>query len=164
MAAVNFFRIRVRRVATLAKLKPAFPGKGDAKDLSVTAGNASSLNDGGAALVVTSREFASPPSDSAKMKSPFEYAVSAVRMLGAESDGGPAMQYWLAQMGGSIFGRVTPDGYPDRAAAWLSTGTLIERMNFAVALANNRIAGTHYPAAKPADVALVVGSPRFQMR
>jgi acetyl-CoA C-acetyltransferase len=43
---------------TLAKLKPAFPGQGDAKDLSVTAGNASSLNDGGAALVVTSREYA----------------------------------------------------------------------------------------------------------
>jgi acetyl-CoA C-acetyltransferase len=43
---------------SLAKLRPAFPGKGDAKDLSVTAGNASSLNDGGAALVVTSREFA----------------------------------------------------------------------------------------------------------
>jgi acetyl-CoA C-acetyltransferase len=43
---------------TLAKLKPAFPGKGEAKDLTVTAGNASSLNDGGAALVVTSRAFA----------------------------------------------------------------------------------------------------------
>lgn len=43
---------------TLAKLRPAFPGKGDAKDLSVTAGNASSLNDGGAAVIVTSREFA----------------------------------------------------------------------------------------------------------
>ena len=43
---------------TLAKLKPAFPGKGEAKDLTVTAGNASSLNDGGAAVVVTSRAFA----------------------------------------------------------------------------------------------------------
>src|SRR4051812_39997586 len=43
---------------TLAKLRPAFPGKGDAKDLTVTAGNASSLNDGGAAVIVTSREFA----------------------------------------------------------------------------------------------------------
>ena len=43
---------------SLAKLRPAFPGKGDSKDLSVTAGNASSLNDGGAALVVTSREYA----------------------------------------------------------------------------------------------------------
>ena len=42
---------------TLAKLRPAFPGK-DASELSVTAGNASSLNDGGAALVVVSQAFA----------------------------------------------------------------------------------------------------------
>src|SRR5688500_10399 len=44
---------------TLAKLKPAFPGKNGASgDLSVTAGNASSLNDGASALVVTSEEYA----------------------------------------------------------------------------------------------------------
>ena len=44
---------------TLAKLRPAFPGKnGGSADLSVTAGNASSLNDGGSALVVTSEEYA----------------------------------------------------------------------------------------------------------
>jgi len=44
---------------TLAKLRPAFPPKsGPSDDLSVTAGNASSLNDGAAALVVTSEEYA----------------------------------------------------------------------------------------------------------
>jgi len=43
---------------TLAKLKPAFPGKGDNADLSVTAANASSLNDGAAALVVVSEAYA----------------------------------------------------------------------------------------------------------
>jgi acetyl-CoA C-acetyltransferase len=43
---------------TLTKLKPAFPGKGDNSNLSVTAGNASSLNDGASALVVTSEEYA----------------------------------------------------------------------------------------------------------
>jgi acetyl-CoA C-acetyltransferase len=43
---------------TLGKLRPAFPGKDKSDDLSVTAGNASSLNDGAAALVVTSEEFA----------------------------------------------------------------------------------------------------------
>jgi len=44
---------------TLGRLKPAFPGKsGATSDLSVTAGNASSLNDGAAALVVTSEEYA----------------------------------------------------------------------------------------------------------
>jgi acetyl-CoA C-acetyltransferase len=43
---------------TLGKLRPAFPGKGDNLDLSVTAGNASSLNDGAAATVVVSEEYA----------------------------------------------------------------------------------------------------------
>ena len=44
-------------VEALGKLRPAFPSK-EATDLSVTAGNASSLNDGGAALVVTSEAYA----------------------------------------------------------------------------------------------------------
>jgi len=43
---------------SLGKLRPAFPGKDDGATLSVTAGNASSLNDGAAALLVTSEEFA----------------------------------------------------------------------------------------------------------
>ena len=44
---------------TLAKLRPAFPGKnGLSESLSVTAGNASSLNDGAAALVVVSEQYA----------------------------------------------------------------------------------------------------------
>jgi len=43
---------------SLGKLRPAFPGKERSDDLSVTAGNASSLNDGASALVVTSEEYA----------------------------------------------------------------------------------------------------------
>ena len=43
---------------SLGKLKPAFGGADPSQPLSVTAGNASSLNDGGAALVVTSEAFA----------------------------------------------------------------------------------------------------------
>jgi acetyl-CoA C-acetyltransferase len=42
----------------LAKLRPAFPGKNKDEELTVTAGNAPGLNDGGSALVVTSEEFA----------------------------------------------------------------------------------------------------------
>ncbi|HVE80123.1 MAG TPA: acetyl-CoA C-acetyltransferase [Gemmatimonadaceae bacterium] len=43
----------------LAKLRPAFPGKGGGREeLTVTAGNASSLNDGAAATVVTSEAYA----------------------------------------------------------------------------------------------------------
>jgi acetyl-CoA C-acetyltransferase len=44
---------------SLAKLRPAFTGQGGSKDnLTVTAGNASTLNDGGAAMVVVSQEYA----------------------------------------------------------------------------------------------------------
>jgi acetyl-CoA C-acetyltransferase len=43
---------------TLAKLKPAFPGQNGQTDLTVTAGNASSLNDGAAALIVVSEQYA----------------------------------------------------------------------------------------------------------
>ena len=46
-------------VETLSKLRPAFPGKdGQSGDLTVTAGNASSLNDGAAALVIVSEAYA----------------------------------------------------------------------------------------------------------
>jgi acetyl-CoA C-acetyltransferase len=44
---------------TLAKLRPAFPDKSvSAEELTVTAGNASSLNDGASAVVVTSEAYA----------------------------------------------------------------------------------------------------------
>ena len=43
---------------SLAKLRPAFPGKDKGDELTVTAGNASSLNDGASAIVVTSEEYA----------------------------------------------------------------------------------------------------------
>jgi len=43
---------------SLARLRPAFPGSDKSESLSVTAGNASSLNDGAAAIVVTSEAYA----------------------------------------------------------------------------------------------------------
>ena len=45
-------------IEALAKLRPAFPGKDKGEELTVTAGNAPGLNDGGAALVVASEEYA----------------------------------------------------------------------------------------------------------
>jgi uncharacterized protein (DUF1800 family) len=114
--------------------------------------------------ILLSPEFKSRRSYGAKVKSPFEYAASALRALDAETDAGPALLGWIARMGEPIFGRITPDGYPDRAESWLSTGTFVERLNFAIALANNQIAGTRYQTKQPRDVALMIGSPPFQLR
>jgi uncharacterized protein (DUF1800 family) len=118
--------------------------------------------------ILKSRELANQRTYEAKVKSPFEYAVSAVRLLGAETDGGRPILDWIARMGEPIFGRVTPDGYPDRANSWLSAGTLLQRMNFAIALAGNQIPGTKYPSDSRSHdttpVALMIGSPKFQLR
>jgi uncharacterized protein (DUF1800 family) len=92
--------------------------------------------------VFSSPEFNSAASRRAKIKTPFELAVSAIRALGAETDARPALIQWVARMGEPLYGYQPPTGYPDTAEHWVNTGALLERMNFALALAANRIPGT----------------------
>jgi uncharacterized protein (DUF1800 family) len=92
--------------------------------------------------VFTAPEFIAPDTYRAKIKTPFELAVSAVRTLGGETNGGPAFHQWIARMGEPIYGYQAPTGYPDTAEDWVNTGALLERLNFGLALANNRIPGT----------------------
>lgn len=89
-----------------------------------------------------SPEFNSADAYRAKVKRPFELAVSAVRTLGADTNGGPQFHQWIARMGQPLYGFQTPNGYSDVAENWVNTGALLERMNFALALASNRIPGT----------------------
>lgn len=92
--------------------------------------------------IFTSPEFNSPEAYRAKVKRPFELAVSAVRTLGADTNGGPQFHQWIARMGQPLYGFQTPNGYSDLAENWVNTGALLERMNFALALVGNRIPGT----------------------
>jgi uncharacterized protein (DUF1800 family) len=92
--------------------------------------------------IFTSPEFNSPDAYRAKVKRPFELAVSAVRTLGADTNGGPQFHQWIARMGQPLYGFQTPNGYADVAENWVNTGALLERMNFALALVSNRIPGT----------------------
>lgn len=87
------------------------------------------------------KEFFAPGNYRAKIKTPFEVVVSALRTVGAETNGGQ-IQALLAKMGEPLYGFQAPTGYPDSAADWVNTGALLERLNFAVALASNRIPGT----------------------
>jgi uncharacterized protein (DUF1800 family) len=89
-----------------------------------------------------SPEFNAPDAYRAKIKRPFELAVSAVRTLGADTNGGPQLHQWIARMGQPLYGFVTPNGYSDTADAWVNTGALLERLNFGLSLASNRIPGT----------------------
>src|SRR4029079_13037107 len=92
--------------------------------------------------IFLSKEFNSTEAYRAKIKRPFELVVSAIRTLGAETNGGPQTHQWIARMGEPLYGFQTPNGYSDAAESWVNTGGLLERMNFGLALANNRIPGT----------------------
>jgi uncharacterized protein (DUF1800 family) len=92
--------------------------------------------------IITSPEFLSPAAYRAKMRSPLEYVAAAMRALNAETDGDRPVLDLIGRMGQPIYGRITPDGYSDRAEQWLSSGAMIARLNFANALATNRLKGT----------------------
>ncbi len=89
-----------------------------------------------------SPEFFAAENYRAKIKTPFEMTVSAVRAVGAETNGGPQFHRWIAQMGEALFMAQPPTGYADVAENWVNAGALLQRMNFALALAGNRIPGT----------------------
>ena len=75
----------------------------------------------------------------AKVKTPLEYVVSAVRASSAETGSLMPMANNLNQMGMPLYGCVPPTGYSAKDEAWVSTGSLVNRMNFALALAANRL-------------------------
>jgi uncharacterized protein (DUF1800 family) len=98
--------------------------------------------------IFSSPEFNSPEAYRAKIKRPFELVVSAIRTLGADTNGGPGTHQWIARMGEPLYGFQTPNGYSDAAESWVNTGGLLERMNFGLALAGNRVQGTRVDLAK----------------
>src|SRR6476661_1193752 len=88
------------------------------------------------------KEFFAPENYRAKVKTPFELAVSSIRTLGGETNANPALIGMLTKLGEVPYGYQAPTGYPDTAEDWVNTGALLERLNFAIAIASNRIPGT----------------------
>ena len=95
-----------------------------------------------------SPEFNSAEAYRAKIKRPFELTISAIRTLGADTNGAPGIHQWIARMGQPLYGFQTPNGYSDTAENWVNTGALLERLNFGLALASNRIPGTRVDLSK----------------
>jgi uncharacterized protein (DUF1800 family) len=92
--------------------------------------------------IFTDKEFYAPENYRAKIKTPFELAVSSIRAIGADTNASPALVAMLNKLGEVPYGYQAPTGYPDTAEDWVNTGALLERLNFAVAIASNRIPGT----------------------
>ncbi len=118
--------------------------------------------------IVTSPEFFSSAAVRKKIKSPFEYAVSSVRALDGTLDpealisrkqllreansmvrppqGGGYLDMntntllgQIGTMGEPIFQYQAPTGFPEDSRKWVSSGALISRLNFSLALTQGRI-------------------------
>ena len=106
-----------------------------------------------------------------KYRRPINFVNAALRMLNAGSDCGSAVQDYLRRMGQIPFNWPTPDGYPDRDAAWQDN--LMPRWQFAFALVRNELTNTvvdfpglitaaganTLPGAVDAISSLLLGSP-----
>lgn len=115
--------------------------------------------------IVTSNEFNTSDAVGAKTKTPFEYVVSAIRSLNGTSDGSRQIAQATAKMGQALYQCQPPAGYPDRGDYWMSSGAVLERLNFAVALTADKIPGTTVSFNEPvAQVVKNIGSPEFQKR
>jgi uncharacterized protein (DUF1800 family) len=91
--------------------------------------------------MIYSPEFWSRNAYRTKIKTPFELIVSTVRALGLNLDEPIPLVQWSARIGEPLYQCEPPTGYSDKAEAWVNTGALLNRMNFALALAGNRIPG-----------------------
>ena len=98
--------------------------------------------------IVTSNEFYSQQAFRSKVKSPFEVVVSAMRALNAQPDSTPRTALAIAYLGEPLFGHQAPNGYPETGNAWMNTGAILNRVNFGMAVAANRIPGAS-PASLP---------------
>lgn len=106
--------------------------------------------------MINSPEFWSRDAYRAKVKDPFDLVVSAARALGADVGSAVVLSSWVSRIGEPLYACLPPTGYSDRAENWVNTGALLSRLNFAVALASNRVRGAQVelaPLVGP-DVAL----------
>ena len=97
--------------------------------------------------IIESTEFFASASYRAKVKSPFEFVVSALRAIQVDVVNVLPLVGSLRELGMPLYLCQPPTGYGDKAEAWVNTGALLNRMNFALALASGRMRGIRLPAA-----------------
>ena len=86
-----------------------------------------------------------------KVKRPFHFVMSVLRVTGARTDAGRAVQDYLLRLGHAPFQYPTPDGYPEEPQPWMAT--LLWRWRFAAEVAANGLKGTTIHVERLRDAA-----------
>jgi uncharacterized protein (DUF1800 family) len=106
--------------------------------------------------ILTSPEFLSPDVYGAKVKTPLEFVVSAVRATDARVEEALPLVREMRELGMPLYFCQPPTGYKDTADAWVNTGALVGRMNFALDLASGKLPGITAPSHEPQATGLVI--------
>jgi uncharacterized protein (DUF1800 family) len=101
--------------------------------------------------MIWSPEFWSRETYRAKIKTPYELVVSAARAMGTDVDTPMPLVQWIGRIGEPLYQCQPPTGYADKAEAWVNTGALLNRLNYSLALAGNKMRGAR------TDVASLMG-------
>jgi uncharacterized protein (DUF1800 family) len=102
--------------------------------------------------MLESPDFWAPDAYRAKVKTPLEFIVSAVRASGAEVTDAMPIARQLQNMGMQLYGAQPPTGYSMKADAWVNSSALLGRMNFALALTSGKVKGVQVDSAPiPSD-------------
>src|SRR6202163_1234376 len=92
--------------------------------------------------MIYSPEFWSREAYRAKIKTPFELVISAARALATDVDTPMPLVQWTGRIGEPLYQCQPPTGYSDKADAWVNTGALLNRLNYSLALAGNKVRGS----------------------
>jgi uncharacterized protein (DUF1800 family) len=98
--------------------------------------------------MLASKEFWSEGAYRAKVKTPFDMVVSAVRALDANIDNAFGLANQVGNLGEPLYRKQEPTGYSNMNAEWVSSSALLARMNFALSLAQNKIPGITVDTAR----------------
>ena len=91
--------------------------------------------------MLDSPEFWAPDAYRAKVKTPFEFVVSAMRASEAQVTDAMPIARQLQNMGMPLYGMQPPTGYSMKADAWVNSSALLGRMNFALAMTSGKVKG-----------------------
>jgi uncharacterized protein (DUF1800 family) len=92
--------------------------------------------------MIYSPEFWSRETFRAKVKTPYELVVTSARALGTDVDTPMPLVQWVSRIGEPLYQCQPPTGYSDKAETWVNTGALLNRLNFSLALAGNKVRGS----------------------
>ena len=99
----------------------------------------------------SSERFYAEANRGAKVKSPFRLVASALRATGAEVGPSRRLVETLRGLGEVPYLESAPTGYPSSSEDWVNSGSMLGRMNFAIALAGGRLDGIRFDGARFAD-------------